>query len=79
MASVKYLWRNRSKHKFLTMAYFKAWVKRIYNLKELFLRNKRRSNLVKKGATITETAEIGVVNFTGNKKHLKIGAFFLHW
>ncbi len=75
MASLSYLWRNRSKHAFLSKAYLKSWAKRVYNSKELVLRNIRRYSLVRKGARISETAEIGLVDFNGDKKHLEIGDF----
>jgi maltose O-acetyltransferase len=75
MASIAYLWRNRTKNTFLSKAYFKTWAKRIFNLKELIARNIRRSTLIRKGAKIAETAEIGVIQFTGKKTLIEIGDF----
>jgi maltose O-acetyltransferase len=41
----------------------------------MVFRNLRRYFFVRKGALISETAEIGIVDFAGNKKNLKIGDF----
>lgn len=73
MASLRYLWKNRSKASIGSFSFFKNWAKRILTFSELMERNQRRRFLVRKGATINETAEIGVVDIEGGFKYLKIG------
>lgn len=75
MASFRYLWTNRAKFPFGSKSFIKAWVKRLLTTKEILKRNQRRNALVKKGAFIHETAEIGEVKVNGNKKNLSVGAF----
>ncbi|MFT5252647.1 MAG: acetyltransferase-like isoleucine patch superfamily enzyme [Flavobacteriales bacterium] len=75
MASLKYLWVNRSKSKFLSRAFFISWAKRILTLKNLIANNRRRSILTNKRAKIANTAEIGVANIGGKKSNLTIGEF----
>lgn len=75
MASLKYLWQHRAKYPLTSLKFCRAWGKRIFSLPELFVRNKRRYLLVRKGAKINETAEIGEVNIEGPKNLFTIGAF----
>jgi acetyltransferase-like isoleucine patch superfamily enzyme len=75
MASLNYVWQHRSKSKFLSTSFFKSWAKRILTIKALLDSNKRRRKLVKKGAEISTTAEIGEVKIEGKKRNLKIGEF----
>jgi maltose O-acetyltransferase len=75
MASLNYLWVNRSKSKFLSRSFFISWAKRILTLKNLIANNKRRRKLTSKGANIADTAEIGNVNIGGKKSNLSIGDF----
>ncbi len=75
MASFDYLWRNRVHFKFGTYAYVKAWAKRFLLVGDILHRNNRRKKLVRKGAKIDETAEIGFVKIEGNKKNLTVEAF----
>jgi acetyltransferase-like isoleucine patch superfamily enzyme len=75
MASLNYLWVNRSKSKFLSRSFFISWAKRILTLKNLIANNKRRRKLTSKGANIADTAEIGNVNIDGKKSNLSIGDF----
>lgn len=75
MASLGYLWKNRSKYSFLSKAYLKSWAKRMFSIKQLLVRNFRRIQLIKKGAAISKTAEIGDVSFMGKKSNLRIGNF----
>ena len=75
MASIKYLWLHRSKNSFLSKAFLVCWAKRTLTLNNLLKNNKRRKKLIKKGANISETAEIGFVNIGGNKSNLVIGNF----
>jgi acetyltransferase-like isoleucine patch superfamily enzyme len=75
MASLNYLWINRSKSNFLGKAFFISWAKRILTLKNLIANNKRRKDLTSKGAKIADTAEIGIANITGKKSNLIIGEF----
>lgn len=75
MASINYLWRNRSKHKFLSRNYFVSWAKRILTLKSVISNNMRRKKLVKLGANIHVTAEIGKADIAGKKLNLTVGKF----
>ena len=75
MASLHYLWTHRVQPPTGSKEFYRAWGKRILSFPELIQRNRQRSSLVRKGAKIHETAEIGEVVTEGNKKHLSIGAF----
>lgn len=75
MASLKYLWKNRAKSKLFSKAFFVSWAKRLLTISELIKNNRRRKKLINNGATISETAEIGVVNINGRKENLLIGDF----
>lgn len=75
MASLIYLFKNRAHLKVGTKSHLKAWAKRVVSLPELMKRNRRRNKLVRAGAVIDTTAEIGEVVIQGNKKYLRIGAF----
>jgi acetyltransferase-like isoleucine patch superfamily enzyme len=75
MAGFSYLFKNRAVFPFVSYAHIKAWAKRFQTLPELIRRNMRRYRLVKKGAHIAETAEIGIANIGGNKSNLTIGEF----
>jgi maltose O-acetyltransferase len=74
MASLIYLWKNRVHFKFGTKQFFKTWAKRIYLLPNLIKMNFRRQKLVKRGAIIHCTAEIGEIKAGGKKYNLEIGA-----
>lgn len=73
MASFKYLWVNRAKFDFFSLASIRAWAKRILTLLELSKRNFRRNNLNRKGAQIHETSEIGLAKIDGDINKLSIG------
>ncbi|MCG9793517.1 acyltransferase [Flavobacterium algicola] len=75
MATLKYLWGHRVKSPFLSKGYFKRWGKRLLTISELIKNNNRRQKLVRKGANIDATAEIGMTKITGKKENLSIGAF----
>lgn len=75
MASLKYLWKNRVKSKLFSKAFFVSWAKRLLTISELIKNNRRRKKLINNGATISETAEIGVVTINGRKENLSIGDF----
>lgn len=75
MAGFSYLFKNRAVFPFASYAHIKSWAKRFQTLPELIRRNMRRYRLVKKGAHIAETAEIGIANIGGNKSNLTIGEF----
>ena len=75
MASLKYLWNNRIKFKWFSKSFFISWAKRLLTFSELIKNNKRRIKLVNSGATIAETAEIGIVTINGRKNNLAIGDF----
>ena len=75
MASIKYLYNNRVKSNFLSKPFFISWAKRMLTFPELIKNNKRRKKLTNNGATISETAEIGIVNINGKKGNLSIGDF----
>ena len=74
MASLNYLWKNRAKFPLGSKAFFKSWAKRIVLIPALTTRNRKRINLVRKGAHIHERAEIGEVRIDGHKKNLTIGS-----
>ncbi len=75
MASLNYLWMNRAKFPFKSPDFFRAWGKRLFSFTELVRRNRRRWELVRGGAKIHETTEIGEVVVEGPKRQLSIGAF----
>ncbi len=75
MASLKYLWSNRVQFKLFSKAFFKSWAKRLLTLSELIQNNRRRNKLIKNGASISHTAEIGIVTIKGRKDNLSIGDF----
>jgi acetyltransferase-like isoleucine patch superfamily enzyme len=75
MADISYLWNNRAQFPIGSKAFFKAWAKRILLIDELYVRNRRRSKLVRQGATIATTAEIGIVKVDGKRAHLTIESF----
>jgi len=75
MAALTYLWKNRSRHPFLSKNYLKSWAKRTLNARQLFLRNLRRFKLRTKGALISKTAEVGKISILGKKHNLIIGDF----
>ena len=74
MAGFSYLWSNRAKFPVTSSRFYRAWAKRLLCLPELIRRNRERSALVNKGATIHPTAEIGDVKVDGQKGNLTIGA-----
>ncbi|MCJ8210236.1 acyltransferase [Mucilaginibacter sp. RS28] len=73
MASLSYLYKNRAKFSVTSVAFYKAWAKRLLTFNELMKRNYRRWKLLRKGADIHPTAEIGLVEVGGQKKKLTIG------
>lgn len=75
MASLKYLWNNRVKFKWFSKSFFISWAKRLLTFSELIKNSKRRKKLINAGATIGETAEIGLVNVHGKYNNLSIGDF----
>ena len=75
MASINFLWSNRIKFPVGSLSFYRAWGKRIFSLSDLLHLNSRRRKLIRQGATIHETAEIGIVNAEGHKGNLSVGAF----
>jgi acetyltransferase-like isoleucine patch superfamily enzyme len=75
MASIGYLWVNRARFSIGTRNFYRAWGKRIFSLPTLIRRNFLRYKLIRKGAVISDTAEIGEVKIEGNKRNLSIGNF----
>ena len=75
MASLKYLWDNRSKNLIFSRNFFISWAKRLFTLNKLVANNIRRKRLIKQGAHIADTAEIGIANIGGKKCNLTIGEF----
>jgi acetyltransferase-like isoleucine patch superfamily enzyme len=75
MASLGYLWQNRVQYPLGSGQFVKCWAKRILTLKSLLQRNRVRNRLVRLGALISETAELGEVKADGNKKNLTVGDF----
>ncbi len=74
MASFNYLWSHRAKYKTGSNKFFRAWGKRLFSFPVLLRRNLRRRKLIKKGALINETAEIGEVKVVGQCRFLSIGS-----
>lgn len=75
MASFKYLWCNRAKSLTFSKLFFIRWGKRLLTLHKVFSNNIRRIKLVRQGANIDETAEIGKAKIGGKKTNLIIGKF----
>jgi acetyltransferase-like isoleucine patch superfamily enzyme len=73
MASLSYLWLHRAKFPLGSKLFVRAWGKRIFSLPELLRRNQRRLKLMRKGAKIDHTAEIGEVRVEGLVGLLSIG------
>lgn len=73
MAAISFLWKHRAQFPFFSKANLRAWAKRVLTYKTLRKRNKTRNKLIKHGADISETAEIGAVKVDGPKKYLLIG------
>ncbi|NCD67817.1 acyltransferase [Mucilaginibacter sp. R11] len=73
MASFKFLFKNRARHNIGSKKFYIAWLKRFFSFPEAFKRNFRRWTLIRKGAVIDETAEIGVITLGRNAKGLFIG------
>lgn len=74
MADIKYLWGNRARFPLFSMGFLKAFAKRLLTLGELLRRNWRRKKLVRLGASIHSSAEIGEATITGNKSFLTVGS-----
>jgi acetyltransferase-like isoleucine patch superfamily enzyme len=75
MASFNYLWSNRAKFPLNSVAFYRSWAKRLLCMSEMIKRNRRRLVLIKQGAFIHPTAEIGLVKADGKKSNLTIGAY----
>lgn len=75
MATLPYLWANRFKAPFGSKAFFKSWAKRLLLLPALFSSNYRRYALIRRGGTISKTAEIGHLKSDGKASNLKVGDF----
>lgn len=73
MASLNHLWKHRASFPIGSVGFYRAWGKRLFSIPELLGRNNRRRKLVKGGATIHNTAEIGDVTADGQKKLLTVG------
>ena len=73
MASIQYLWQRRAKFSVGSHDFYRAWAKRVLSLPELVRRNRARTALVRQGAIIDESAEIGEVAVEGRKDRLSIG------
>jgi len=73
MASFSYMWVNRARFPLFSQQFCRAWGKRLFTLRALLKRNGRRRRLVKAGAVIAETAEIGEATFDGDAGLLRIG------
>lgn len=73
MASLGYLWANRAKFPINSIAFYRAWAKRILSLPDVYKKNRRYRKLVRSGATISKLAEIGEAKISGNKRLFYIG------
>lgn len=74
MASIRYLWKSRAKFPIASVNYIRAWAKRLFTLPELIKRNNRRNKLIRNGAFIHKTAEIGEIIISGTKNYFIVGA-----
>lgn len=74
MASFNYLWSHRAKFPTGSNKFFRAWGKRLFSFPVLLRRNLRRNKLIRRGARINETAEIGEVKVVGQCRFLSIGS-----
>jgi|GEM_PF-503897 len=74
VASFSYVWVNRARFPLFSRGFCRAWGKRLLTLRALVKRNGRRRRLVRAGAVIAETAEIGEAAFDGDARLLRIGA-----
>jgi acetyltransferase-like isoleucine patch superfamily enzyme len=73
MASLIFLWQHRARFPAGSKKFYTAWAKRILCFPELLRRNYRRSSLIRKGAVIDRTAEIGEAMIRGRKNKLSVG------
>lgn len=73
MASFAYLWKHRAKFAFGSRSFWRAWAKRVFTFPEIYRRNYRRNRLIRKGARVSPTAEIGSVDAQGKINFLEIG------
>lgn len=73
MASLGYLWCHRAKFPITSINFYRAWGKRLFTLPELLKRNRRANKLKRKGAKISNLAEIGEATIIGKKSLLTIG------
>jgi acetyltransferase-like isoleucine patch superfamily enzyme len=74
MASLNYLWKNRSKQTLLSLGFFKAWAKRVITLPELIRRFYARKKIELLGASVASSCEIGEIIADGQKRNLSIGS-----
>ena len=75
MAAFIYLWKNRARFPVNSTAFYRAWGKRMFSFQEVLRRNIRRKRLIKAGARIHPTAEVGKMVIGGHRNKLFIGAF----
>ena len=75
MASLYFLWSNRTKYPVKTFQFYKTWGKRLLCFPEMVRRHSRRWSLIRKGAKIHATAEVGKLVIEGKTKNLLIGPF----
>jgi acetyltransferase-like isoleucine patch superfamily enzyme len=73
MATLKYLWSHRAKSPVGSREFYRRWGKRVYSFPELCKRNRRRAVLVRKGASIDQSAEIGDIIIEGRVDQLTVG------
>lgn len=73
MASFSYLFKNRAVFPIWSKAFYKAWAKRLLCFPALLKRNIRRTVLIRGGAAIDATAEIGEVFIEGPARLLRVG------
>lgn len=73
MASLNYLWKHRARFSPLTLAFYRAWGKRIFTFPQLLKRNYRAMIFKSRGAKISSQAEIGEVSISGKLNLLTVG------
>lgn len=73
MASLKYLWFNRLRVQFTDKRFLIIWAKRLLTLKDVLTRDIKRKYLIRNGASIAVTAEVGGAKFDGRLNNLIVG------
>jgi acetyltransferase-like isoleucine patch superfamily enzyme len=73
LASLKYLWSNRARFPLGSASFHRAWAKRVQTLPAVVRSTRRRSSLVRRGARLSATCEIGELTVNGRRSLLAVG------